>query len=74
MKKLDEWLIGAGIRFRKFLGRKQPGIDGIIVVSVLVIIAVSILAIVGAKFKAISDDAMTKTETEIGKLWGTTTP
>ena len=56
MKKLDEWMIGAGIRFRQFLGRKQPGIDGIIVVIVLVIIAVAILAVVGAKFKAISDD------------------
>ena len=43
MKKLDEWLIEAKcVRHRLFFG-KQPGIDGIIVVIVLVIIAVSIL-------------------------------
>ena len=54
-----------------FFGKKL-GIDGIIVVIVLVIIAVAILAVVGAKFQSISNDAMTKTESEIAKLWGLT--
>ena len=57
---------------RKLIFGKQPGIDGIIVVIVLVIIAVAILAVVGAKFQSISNDAMTKTESEIAKLWGST--
>ena len=72
MKKLDELLIGAKCRLRQLIFGKQPGIDGIIVVIVLVIIAVAILAVVGAKFQSISNDAMTKTESEIAKLWGST--
>ena len=38
MKKLDELLIGAKCRLRQLIFGKQPGIDGIIVVIVLVII------------------------------------
>ena len=72
MKKLDELLIGAKCRLRQLIFGKQPGIDGIIVVIVLVIIAVAILAVVGAKIQSISNDAMTKTESEIAKLWGST--
>ena len=43
MKKLDELLISAKYRLRQLIFGKQPGIDGIIVVIVLVIIAVLLL-------------------------------